>query len=135
MAKIKSTVELIYDTRSQKSGIIQIEINSWNFDANNKRYIAIVDDYVFENIEVQVTNEDLTISTVIQVQKKLISSSKKNYTKEQIDGLFMLLQNPINLTESYTEEMDSLISSALLYKTQNEPIYGSIATQWVIVTN
>ena len=132
MAKIKSNIELIYDSRSQKQGIIQLEINSWNFDASNKRYVAIVEDFVINQIQTDISNQDLTMSTVIENRKTLISSIKKHYSKEQIDGLFALLQNPIQLTESYTDEMDNLISMALLFKTQQEPIYNSVSNNWQI---
>lgn len=128
MAKIRSTTELIYDSRNGNQGIIQLEIDGWEFKPTTNTYLAKVNDYVIEEIEI-VDEEN---NTTIQEVKKLINSKNLNYQSADIDGLFYLLQNPIELTESYTSEMDLLISMALLYVTQQSPIYGSTANQWQI---
>ena len=124
MAKIRSTTELIYDSRNGNQGIIQLEISNWSFSPEQSQYLAKVSDYVISS----ETIEEETIEV-----KKLINQKDVRYPSEQIDGLFYLLQNPIELTESYTAEMDSLISQALLYVTQQEPIYGSLSTDWIII--
>ena len=129
MAKIRSTTELIYDSRNGNQGFIQLEIDGWEFKPTTNTYLAKVNDYVIEEIEVF----DEENNTTIQEVKKLINSKNLNYQSADIDGLFYLLQNPIELTESYTSEMDLLISMALLYVTQQSPIYGSSANQWQIV--
>ncbi len=128
MAKIRSTTELIYDSRNGNQGIIQLEIDGWEFKPTTNTYLAKVNDYVIEEIEI-VDEEN---NTTIQEVKKLINSKNLTYQSADIDGLFYLLQNPIELTESYTSEMDLLISMALLYVTQQSPIYGSTANQWQI---
>lgn len=129
MAKIRSTTELIYDSRNGNQGIIQLEIDGWEFKPTTNTYLAKVNDYVIEEIEI-VDEEN---NTTIQEVKKLINSKNLNYQSADIDGLFYLLQNPIELTESYTSEMDLLISIALLYVTQQSPIYGSNSNDWQIV--
>ncbi len=129
MAKIRSTTELIYDSRNGNQGIIQLEIDGWEFKPATNTYLAKVNDYVIEEIEI-VDEEN---NTTIQEVKKLINSKNLNYQSADIDGLFYLLQNPIELTESYTSEMDSLISMALLCVTQQSPIYGSNSNDWQIV--
>ena len=129
MAKIRSTTELIYDSRNGNQGIIQLEIDGWEFKPTTNTYLAKVNDYVIEEIEI-VDEEN---NTTIQEVKKLINSKNLNYQSADIDGLFYLLQNPIELTESYTSEMDLLISMALLYVTQQYPIYGSNSNDWQIV--
>ena len=118
MAKIRSTTELIYDSRNGNQGIIQLEINGWIFEPENSRYVAKVNDYVISQDEEQ--NEI----------KTFINSKNLNYQSDEIDALFYLLQNPIELTESYSHEMDLLISMALLYVTQQSPIYGSSSNDW-----
>jgi len=128
MAKIRSTTELIYDSRNGNQGIIQLEIDGWEFKPATNTYLAKVNDYVIEEIEI-VDEEN---NTTIQEVKKLINSKNLTYQSADIDGLFYLLQNPIELNESYTSEMDLLISMALLYVTQQSPIYGSTANQWQI---
>jgi len=123
MAKIKSNVELVYDARNKKSGIVQIEISSWAYEPENNRYLVKVNDYVLEEIEVEGE---------MVPAKKLIYSRQVVYSKTEIDGLFFMLQNPIELTESYSDEMDNLISMALLFVTQQDPVYG-VAENWEIV--
>ena len=129
MAKIRSTTELIYDSRNGNQGIIQLEIDGWEFKPTTNTYLAKVNDYVIEEIEI-VDEEN---NTTIQEVKKLINSKNLTYQSADIDGLFYLLQNPIELNESYTSEMDLLISMALLYVTQQSPIYGSNSNDWQIV--
>lgn len=129
MAKIRSTTELIYDSRNGNQGIIQLEISNWSFNPETSSYNTKVSDFVISNEN--VVNEDFT-ETTFEV-KKFISSKEVRYESQQIDELFYLLQNPIELTESYTSEMDILIAQALLYVTQQNPIYGSSANQWQIV--
>ena len=128
MAKIKSTVQLNYDSRTGKVGIIQLEVNDWKYEPQNSRYIADVYDYLIENIEVETETGLQTIE-----RKTLIHNKKINYNSTDIDNLFYMLNNPIELTESYTLEMDNLISMALLYVTQQEPIYGSLFNEWEII--
>jgi len=123
MAKIKSNVELVYDARNKKSGFIQIEISNWSYEPNNERYCAKVNDYVLTEIDVD---------GVLTSAKKLIYTRQAFYSKAQIDGLFYLLQNPIELTEIYSDEMDNLIAMALLYITQQDPVYG-VAENWEII--
>ena len=120
MAKIRSTTELIYDNRNGNSGIIQLEIDGWEFKPNTNSYLAKVNDYV---IEFDEENNEI---------KKFINSKSISYSTDEIDGLFYLLQNPIELTESYSTEMDLLISMALLYVTQQSPIYGSSSNDWIL---
>ena len=124
MAKIRSTKELIYDSRSINQGIIQLEISNWSFNPEQSQYVAKVSDYV-------ITTETIEEET-IEI-KKLINNKEVRYASAEIDRLFYLLQNPIELTESYTTEMDLLISQALLYVTQQVPIYGSEPADWQIL--
>ena len=116
-------------------------INYWSFLKEQlkweRRYFTNIDtltedlgwDSFFESKT--IVNEDETEST-IEI-KRLINQKDVRYASEQIDTLFYLLQNPIELTESYTSEMDNLIVQALLYVTQQDTVYGSNANNWQIV--
>lgn len=123
MARIKSTVPLVYNSRKQSSGIIVVEISEWKYELKNNRYIAVVSDYLFEMVSVEGQEEQIE-------QLTFLRSKSVIYPKEQIDALFYTLNNPINVNESYSTEMDTLISLALLYVTQQDPIYGSSAENW-----
>ena len=125
MAKIRSTTELIYDSRNGNQGIIQLEISNWSFNPEQSQYLAKVYDYV---ITTETNEENETFEV-----RRLINVKDLSYQSAQIDVLFYLLQNPIELTESYTAEMDNLIAQALLYVTQQAPVYGSLSTDWQIV--
>ena len=125
MAKIRSTTELIYDSRNGNQGIIQLEISNWGFNPEQSQYLAKVSDYV---ITTETNEENETFEV-----RRLINVKDVSYQSAQIDALFYLLQNPIGLTESYTSEMDNLIVQALLYVTQQDTVYGSNANNWQIV--
>lgn len=123
MATIQSKKELIYNSRNGKQGTVRVEISNWQYDVKNKMYKAIVNDYLVE----QITEDEISFEKLTQIE-----SEPKVYPKAEIDALFYALQNPIEITESYTEEMDYLISQALLYVTQQDPIYSSEASDWEI---
>ncbi len=122
MAKIISIRELVYDARGQKSGTINVEISNWAYDLNLGRYLAQVNDFV---ISAQGEGEN-TVET-----RELINSKQVTYQKEEIDQLFVLLGNEILLSDNFSEKMDQLISGALLFVTQQDPIYGSVAEDWI----
>lgn len=129
--KIKSKTPLIYDARKQLSGEITVELVGWSYSPQTKSYSANVMNYVKTLI---APEEDDVYDLQVIEQKTVI------YGKEQIDQLFAALQNPIEVTESYTDEMDQLISTALLYVTQTDlcengtTIYGGQPSDWEITT-
>lgn len=123
MAKIKSTIDLVYNARKQASGRIIVEISEWKYELKNNRYVAVVSDYLSEMKSVEGQPEPME-------QLTFLRSKNVFYPKQDIDNLFYALNNPINVNESYSDEMDNLISLALLYVTQQDPIYGSTAANW-----
>lgn len=123
MATIQSKKELLVKSRDGKRGIIRVEITNWRYDVKNKIYTATVTDNLVE----QISEEELSFERLT-----FIESEDKPFPKEKIDALFWALQNPIEMTESYSEEMDYLISQALLRITQEAPIYESEASDWEI---
>ena len=117
--KIRSKIALTYDARAQKSDTIYIAINRWNYDQYT--YNAEIVDY---------TNQDGKF--------QVIAKKFKSYSKAEIDGLFSTLQNSILPSESYSEEMDSLLTLGLLLDTRTnlldngKTVYGGVAENWEI---
>lgn len=142
MAGIKSTKEMIYDARSNKSGMIEIDVQGWTYNPSNKSYSVRVSDSAITTTE-RTTYDPITGEPKTeQVESKVYIAQKEvYYSGAQIDALFQGLGNNIDITESFTDELDSLISQALLLVTQQEPIYrlaedGSISTaeDWILKT-
>lgn len=121
MAKIRSNIELLYDSRDGKKGFLKIEITEWKFEIFNNRYCAIVNDYL-------VTNED--VDGVIIETSKNINTKTNYYPKLEIDTLFHYLNNSIDMSEEFSSELENLISMALLFETQARPIYESLDINW-----
>ena len=116
MGKIRSTKELVYDGRSLKQGVIEIEVSNWSFDINQKRYTVKVDDYL-------VYNEN-------ELECRLSINSKYIYfTDLEVNNLVSILS--INEQLSYTEKLKELTGKALLYINQSEPVYGSMSNDWI----
>ncbi|WP_348814050.1 hypothetical protein [Flavobacterium maritimum] len=121
MAKIQSKKDLLYRSRDGKYGKIVVKISEWKFELDNNRYVAKVDDYLSTIIDVDgVMIEQLT----------LIDSKLQIYPKVEIDTLFNYLNNSIEITETFSSELDDLISEALLLETQSRPIYESLDIDW-----
>lgn len=120
--KIKSTVKLFYDSRIQASDTIYITIKKWNYDPIKNLYVATVTDYTKANNLYTPINEKF-----------------KTFQKVEVDGLFSLLGNSIIPSESYSSEMDNLLTMALLLDTQTnllsdgKTVYGGDAIHWVVV--
>lgn len=131
-SRIKSTVPLRYD-RDKKKDIVYITIDKWLFDTDTQSYTALIMDYVkvLETIE---TNE--TIEKFVEINRK-----NKTFSKLQVDTLFKILNNPIEVGENYTDEMSNLFTNALLIVTQTdlnedgESSYGSQPNEWIIDKN
>lgn len=117
MSKIQSKRELVYDSRTQKKAIIQVEVVGWKYNPQEGIYYVSIGDYVLENI------------SGVQA-RRFIGSKESIYSREQINGLFTQINNPINATDNFSDKLDDLISNALLAVTTQQPIYGSEADDW-----
>lgn len=119
--KIRSKIALNYDSRSQKSDTIYIAIRRWTYDQVSFIYNAEIVDYVTQD------------GQYLEINKKF-----KSFTKPEIDGLFTALNNSILPSESYSEEMDGLLTIGLLLDTQNnllsdgKTVYGGSPQNWEI---
>lgn len=119
--RIKSKTALIYDSRKQISDTIYTAINEWSYVPKSSIYTATSIDYVKQNGE------------FVEIDQKV-----SQFTSAQVDGLFVLLQNPILLTESYTSELNVLLTKALLHQIKTDlndngkTIYGGNAVDWQI---
>jgi len=113
---IKSTIELIYDARNgAKQAIIQIEIAGWRTNQEGVTYT--VNDYALGENEA----------------KQLINSKEVNYTVAQINEMDVLIGSYANFTGLSKMEVEWLkVKQALLFVTQQAPVYGSLTNQWVL---
>jgi hypothetical protein len=113
---IKSTTELIYDARNgEKKAVIQIEIDGWI--VNKDTVIYTVNDYAIGQNEA----------------KQLINSKEVTYTVSQVNEMDLLVSASENFTGLSKMEVEWLkVKKALLLVTQQAPVYGSLANQWVL---
>ena len=120
--KIKSTLPLLIVSREQKKDVIYITIDQWIYSAKNGKYTAIIVDYV------KISEDEYR-----EINKKI-----KSFSKEEVDGLFTALNNPITIGENYSSEMDSLLIQALYYDTvtnlyeDGTTVYGASPSDWII---
>lgn len=112
---IKSTTELIYDARNgEKQALIQIEVDGWKTNKEGLTY----------------TINDFAIGA--NESKQLINSKEVSYSTAQINEMDVLVSASGNFTGLSKMEVEWLkVKMALLYVTQQLPVYGSIANQWV----
>lgn len=119
--RIKSIKPMVHDPRLQTTDTIYICIKSWNYDTSTSKYNAIITDYV-------------KVGNVY----KSINEKNKQLEKAEVDTLFTTLNNSILPTESYSTEMDKLLTMALLIDTKNnlleggKTVYGGEPNDWEI---
>jgi hypothetical protein len=114
--RIISKVPLVYDNRSNKSGIIVVEITSFVKEPSQQKYVAMVVDYCKEDYG------------LVEINRKTV-----DYTKASIDFLFTTLNTPIGLTDSYFDKTSNLLRDGLLLETQMNPVYESTNLDWEIM--
>lgn len=120
--KIRSKIALTYDARNQKSDTIYIAITRWTYDQ-----------YIYNAEVVDYRKVDGTY--------QVIEKKPKSYQRAEIDGLFSMLQNSILPSESYSEEMDSLLTMGLLLDTRTnlldngKTVYGGVPENWEIAND
>lgn len=130
MSKIRTKVPVIVEVREQKASVITIEISNWTYNVG-QNYTATVRDYV--------DNSGTTPYDPMMPGIGNIKTKSKSYPIENIDSLFIALNSTIDLSMNYTERMNKLLASALLYITQSEldsngkTIYGLLPTDWELV--
>lgn len=120
MSKIRSTKELLYDSRNNRSAVIELEFQDWSYNASQNTYRTKVNDYAIIENDARV----------------LINQKDVVYPAEQIDILFDVLEKSITPNvDVFTEKLIDLIADCLLYVTVNDahPIYGSEPTDWIKV--
>lgn len=141
MSTIKSTKEMVYDARSNKSAMIEIEVQGWTFNPTAKSYSVNVVDFALATTQQPTYPDGMSGSVVMKdfTTRQHIAQKSLAFNKEQIDGLFSALGDSIDITESFSDELDKIITQALLKITQDDPIYrvaetGQISTafDWVI---
>lgn len=112
---IKSTTELNFDAREgEKTAIIQIEVDSWS---TNK-------------IGVTYTVNDYAVKGNI---KELIGTVERFRSWEQLNGVndyLMAIYDYSGLSKQAIEFLK--VKQGLLIETQTKPVYGSMATNWVL---
>lgn len=113
---IKSIVELIYDARNgEKIAVIEIEVTIWVTNQEGVTYT--VNDYAVD----------------ANGAKQLIAAKDLYYTNDQLNQMDLLISSTTDFTGLSRTEIEWLkVKKALHYVTQQAPVYGSIANQWVL---
>lgn len=141
MSTIKSTKEMVYDARSNKSAMIEIEVQGWNFQPTSKSYSVNVVDYALAIIQEPTYPDGMNSPVVMKdvITRRHIAQKSVSFSKAEIDILFSSLGDSIDITESFSDELDKIITQALLLVTQQDPIYRvaetgqvSVASDWEI---
>lgn len=133
MIAIKSTVNVVHYTRTQKTGKIIIEATAINPEGDNYRidltdYAEYPDTYLGENQQ-----------PVTYLKKELLSNRVIYKSNVEVSALFQAVQTGISPTDDYAEKERLIKQSALLMYVQNdfineagETIYGLLPNQWVL---
>ncbi|MUP44885.1 hypothetical protein E0K83_03885 [Gramella sp. BOM4] len=122
MKVVRSKRPLVYNSRDQKSAIIELRISDWTREEKLNQFKAVVEDYVIG------FNEEFETQTFNKIFQKPVV-----YSNAEIDNLFTQIGIPVSLNDSYADKQSELLANALLIITQQKPIYGSTAEDWELV--
>lgn len=131
MSKI-ITNKKIYTTRNNEECLVLIEINDFNEKKDKGGFTAIVTDRAVKYVEV-AAEEDGGDPTMELKEIAVLQRAPTFYPYAQIDYLFSAIGDPIEGSESFSDELDLLQARALLLVTQGAPIYGTEAGDWEIL--
>lgn len=117
--KIRSKVELTYNSRDQKHDTIYIVIKRWNYDQNF--FVAEVVDY--RRLEA--------------FKYEVIATKFKSFPKSTVDYLFGQLKPMVSAELNYSDFLNLLLTYGLLIDTQTnligeKTVYGGLPTDWEI---
>lgn len=115
---IQTTTE-VYNLRSGGTSRIYIEVTEELNDELNEKYIFNVQDYVL----------------LTSGEKKIINSKPVEFTYQERDGLKALVVQQANLQGTESEINKILKPYALLYITQQDPLYNLTANDFELKTN
>lgn len=119
--QIKSKLALNYSVRNVQKDTVYITIDNWNYDPIKQGYDATITDYIRNEKGYEIINQ----------KNKFFESLKVNQ-------IFKVLNNPILVTKNYTEEIERLLSKALLMETKmdlsedKKTIYGTFPETWIL---
>jgi hypothetical protein len=103
-----------YYTQNNIHCRIRTVISSFRYDINIGINNLIFDQAIDEN------------GNVLEVLKERNSF----YSFDEVNGLFQYLQQPISLDAPFMDQLSTLIASALLIETKNNPHRGTVADDW-----
>lgn len=123
---LRSTKELVYDSRDNKSAIIALKITDWVRSALNDRFTGTVEDYIVRDTGTTTAGEALK-------SYERIASKPIYRTNQEVNDLFNYVATPIEIGDNFNEKIDYIIVQGLMIDTQTAPVYGSTPEDWEIV--
>lgn len=123
---LRSTKELVYDSRDNKTGIIALKITDWVRSALNDRFTGTVEDYIVRDTGTTTVGEPLK-------SYEKIASKPIYRTNQEVNDLFNYVATPIEIGDNFNEKIDYIIVQGLMIDTQIAPVYGSAPEDWEIV--
>lgn len=125
-----------YTTRDGVACFISLSIGDFNETKDEGGFNAIVTDaaevYIDTEIPAEDPNDPPTIEPVLTHVEEL-KRRKVFYKYAEIDGLFTAIGDPIEASESFSQQLNALQGRALLIVTQTTPVYGTVAADWELV--
>tara|TARA_R110000796_G_scaffold74629_5_gene167815 strand:- start:2504 stop:2911 length:408 start_codon:yes stop_codon:yes gene_type:complete len=135
MAKIISK-KAVYTTRDGDTCLISIEIDDFNEIKSRGGFNAIVTDKAvnYEDVETPgETESDPPIINTVLTEISVLNRKAVFYRYAEIDALFTAIGDPVEASESFSEQLNLLQARALLIVTQQAPLYGTTAADWEIL--
>lgn len=63
---------------------------------------------------------------------EILKERNSFYSFDEVNALFLYLQEPISLDAPFMDQFSTLIATALLTETKNRPHRGTVADDWVL---
>ncbi len=138
---VQSTKEIIYDTRSGKSGVVNIGFTNITFNKEQQYFRINVIEYLEKTrIVVDSSQVDGLDEDVVEPYKEIINSKPCFLEKTEADTMYQnAVASGLAVGQSFVEYFNDLVLNAIYYDTINETgdngqlLYNTNPEDWALV--
>lgn len=129
MIVVRSKRPLILKGRKEREAVVAVTITDFTWEPRFNRYKFKVTDY-------EVVDKDPSSLLLVGDPLKeyiFLEENIRYRTYDEVNTMFEHFNEPILVTDNFTQKIFDLQNKGLLLDTQLNPIYGSLPEDWELI--